>query len=419
MRVAVLRSLAASLLLGLTTATLSSGVALTPASAAGDAVAPMRLMSFNIRAGVSQADFSDAIGEAKPMADVIGLQEIGQTDKHRYLLTDADWGYFKPSQLQQNPVIWNRRLYDFVSGAGVKIADGRSIGTEYGGSQSVTRPDSFATVVRLQVRSTGQQVSIVNVHLIHGAVKGGLPAPDRPKLFSLLADQVRGTRVLVQAERAGYGNDAVYVMGDLNVGYKQDSQKRHRKLPYRRFGGIGLSSMWKDSPALGERYGTYSQSLLDQIWADQAPRSTEVVRSITQSDHYPAVGVYDPPPADPGYVAPTGSVGFAGGSITSPEGWRNGKAPFLDFDLTGDLRYGYARVELDREASTATEGVDFTFDASGWQDESDPRKRISLRVLNDDVTEGAESVVLRLSDPVNSAIVPRQSVTAWIDANRN
>jgi endonuclease/exonuclease/phosphatase family metal-dependent hydrolase len=415
MRFSALRSLTASLLVGLTTATLGAGAIVAPADAATTAAGPMRVMTYNIRAGVSQASFQAAITAAKPLADVIGLQEIGQTDKHRFLLKDADWGYYRPPALQQNPVIWRRDLFDFVDARGVKIAEERDLGSEYPGVHRA----SYATVVRLRARSTGQQVAFVNVHLLHGSVKMGLPIPGKPRSFAYITEQIDGTTALLQDERGSYGNAAVYVLGDLNVSYKPDERVQHPSLPFRRFGGIGLTSMWKSSPYLSRSYGTRGTALLDQVWSDRPASSTTIVTAIKQSDHYPAVATYDPPPAPAGYVAPRGTAGFADTVVTSPEGWRDGKAPYLNVGLTGDLRYGYARVELDRQASTAVEGKDFTFDPSGWQDESDGVRRIALRVLNDDVTEPDEKVVLRLVGPVNSSLLPKQTITATIEANRN
>ena len=250
-------------------------------------------------------------------------------------------------------------------------------------------------------------------------MKNGLPIPGKPQSFACISEQIDGTTALMQDERGSYGNAAVFVLGDLNVSYKVDERVKHPSLPVSRFGGIGLVSMWRSSPYLTKSYGTRGTALLDQVWSDRAARSTTIVTGIKQSDHYPAVATYDPPPAAPGYVAPRGTAGFADTVVSSPEGWRNGKAPYLDVALAGDLRYGYARVELDRQASTAVEGKDFTFDPSGWQDESDGVKRIALKVLNDSVTEPEEKVVLRLVGPVNSSLLPKQTITATIEANRN
>jgi len=49
--------------------------------------------------------FEAAINGLKTRASVIGLQEIAEKSKNDHLLEDESWGYYRPPELRQNPVI--------------------------------------------------------------------------------------------------------------------------------------------------------------------------------------------------------------------------------------------------------------------------------------------------------------------------
>ena len=69
----------------------------------------------------------------------------------------------------------------------------------------------------------------------------------------------------------------VYIGGDFNIGYKADNKVRDKRLPYRRFTALGMTSIWKDSPYLEAKRGTHADALIDQIWTTASPAS---VRSL-------------------------------------------------------------------------------------------------------------------------------------------
>ena len=86
----------------------------------------------------------------------------------------------------------------------------------------------------------------------------------------------------------------VFVTGDFNVGYEADLKWHLNAMPYKRFGAIGLTSMWKGSTYLPKPYGTHEDALIDQVWTTRPAETTTIVRNITQSDHFPAVATYTP-----------------------------------------------------------------------------------------------------------------------------
>lgn len=254
----------------------------------GPGVIPMVIGTFNIRADRSLEKFKEAVDAFKQRVQVAGLQEIAEKDKNDYLQQDEDWGYYRPEQLRQNPVIWDTGYFDFVDApdTGHRIARGREVESKTGGTE--LKEDSYATVVRLEHLLSGNQVSVINVHLLSGASRVGRPWPGRPLRFELLTDQVRGTVRLIKAEKE-LGNE-VFILGDFNVGFQADEKVRHRKLPYRRYKRVDFVSMWAGGEL--DKRGTYENAYLDQVWTTVAPERREVAYDIDQSDHFPAIATY-------------------------------------------------------------------------------------------------------------------------------
>lgn len=292
MRRAAIRSTvvaaAVSLVATLAAVPLSGAVAAAP----GDP-GSLVIGTYNIRAGVSFAEFRSAVEKFQPYVEVAGLQEIGANDKSHWLRDDnPDWGYYRPPELQQNPVIWRKALFDHVSARGVKIAEGRDLGNENGPK---VKGDTWATLVRLLDRDSGEQITVLNVHLIAGAVKAGHKWPGRPRHYRLYTDQVAGLIRAVKAERAdaaGSADDRIYVLGDFNVGYVADANWRRKKLPFRKFKRLGMQSMWQGSRYVNKSFGTRNDALIDQIWNTHQPTATKILRRIKESDHRPAFATY-------------------------------------------------------------------------------------------------------------------------------
>lgn len=295
----ITRPLGAGLVLTLISGLATLLLTTAPASAAdGSVCQPVRVSlevpvcvgTYNIQSNTSLAGFEEAVDAFKQRVDVTGLQEIGANVKNKYLLSDATWGYYRPEQLQQNPVIWDTQVFDLVAAHGVLLAKGRDVQGEKP-SNTDFRKDSYATVVRLRHLLTGQQISVINVHLVSGAVKAGLPWPDRPLLFKLYTEQVASLVRLQAIERDA--SDQVFVLGDFNVGYKAD-RKRHRvRLPFRQLTSRGLISMWRDYDV--DHGGTHSDAYIDQVWSTEAVDGAEVETDIVHGDHLPVIATYGLP----------------------------------------------------------------------------------------------------------------------------
>jgi hypothetical protein len=294
------RSLAGSIAVAITATVLAAAIpadarsAASSRAAAAPAPVPVVVGTYNIRADVNLDAFKRAVSAFRDSGvQVAGLQEIGSNERNQWLQENHDWGYYRPPALQQNPIIWKRSQFAFLSAHGAQIAKARDIG---GG---IVHRASWATVVRLRYLQNGEELTFINVHLIHGAVFNGEPTPGKPELFDLFAEQVGGTVRAVRAERQlPNPPDAIYVTGDFYAAYEADFRHKIPKLPLTRFGNIKMRSMWRNSPYLTKPFGTIKISLLDQVWAAQGSAHEKILRGIDESDHWPALATYNRPAND-------------------------------------------------------------------------------------------------------------------------
>lgn len=390
---------------------LGGGVPAATGAVAGAQDAPLRIGTYNIRAGVAFGSFKDAVDDLLPHVDLLGLQEIGSTERNMWLRSDVDWGYHTSEEVQQNPIIWNRARFDVAGFKDYKIAEDRDV---KGGPKDAT----WATGVRLVDRETGQQISVLNVHLVKGAVKGGLPVPGRKALFKLYAEQVAGTVAAIKSERSVGATDEVYILGDFNVGYEADVKRKHKLLPYRKYTALKMRSMWKGSPYLDDKLGTHSDALIDQVWTTDDSAEEEIHYDIDESDHWPPVATYLLAPV-PGYTPVDGTVGFDQGYSIEPvkEGTGKKRQANLSFELVGDTDHGYPRFEFAGAADRGVlyeDGSDYLVDWSELYD-GVPGATIRLDFQGDAQDELDEGLTITLVDPVATAIMPgMESVTGTI-----
>jgi len=244
--------------------------------------------TYNLRAGMGMRKFRNGVTSLRRHVGIAGLQEIGSNRRRHYLTSLRGWGYFRPRYIQQNPVIWNRSRFRLVKAHGDRIARSRHLRGQLPGAKR-RKKDSTATVVRLRDRASGRRISVINVHLVHGAVKGGKPWPHRPAVFNLFRNQVAGLVDAVKRERR-WGR--VFVTGDFNVGYRADKHYALPRLPYRRLSRIKLNSMWQGTRYLRHDRGTHSDALIDQIWSKRKPARARILRWVRPSDHFPAIATY-------------------------------------------------------------------------------------------------------------------------------
>jgi hypothetical protein len=296
------KTLAPALALGLASGLLAvAGVtAPSPAASSGTSTASLRIGSYNIEIGRPMRQFRAAVKFIKSRTDVAGLQEAGGAPRRRYLDGDRSWRIYHAPRLPQVPVIWNPRVYRLVSAHQVKLSDAATV--EKAGQGLMHWKAAYAPVVRLRQISTGYVFTVINVHLIRGAVNQGRPRRDAPRTYRVYRHQVRAVKRAVRGERER--GLPVYVTGDFNVGYVADREERVRKLPYHRLTSVHQVANWKHKRL--NNYGTHIDTdcpkgkahcgaYIDQIWGPTVAATSTVFTSVVHSDHYPIMSTYPIP----------------------------------------------------------------------------------------------------------------------------
>jgi hypothetical protein len=126
---------------------------------------------------------------------------------------------------EQNPVLWRSDRF-VCTYAGPMLASGLiSLKGELPKWDDDKR--HWFTIVHLVDRITGQRLAIVNVHMIHGAVKGGGPVPGEPRHWDVRHPDDESDQ---RSEAAGV-RPGLLVTGDYNAGWVADVASSRTAVP--------------------------------------------------------------------------------------------------------------------------------------------------------------------------------------------
>ncbi|KQW48656.1 hypothetical protein ASC77_07915 [Nocardioides sp. Root1257] len=266
-----------------------AGLPAAPAAARADD--PLRVGSFNIDKGQPLAPWKRKVHALRAEVDVAGLQEVSTAAKRRFLVASPGWGVFGATPgPDQNPVIWDGTVFRRAGAQAVRIA----------GKQG-RFPAAYATVVRLVHRTTGQRYSVLNVHLVYGAVADGRRIPGQAARYRYYVAEVRGLARAVAREQRRTGT-TVLVVGDFNDDHVGDREVRNADLPVVRLGARDLVSAWDSADVLREDGGTSTvgAGYIDNVWAEREALSVRAL-AMSGGQHHPVVATYDVAP-DPTVV---------------------------------------------------------------------------------------------------------------------
>ncbi|CAA9338240.1 MAG: hypothetical protein AVDCRST_MAG36-1277 [uncultured Nocardioidaceae bacterium] len=264
--------------------------------------AELRVGTYNIQVGRPLAGFREGIAALKARVDVAGLQEIAGSDRMAVLTEDEDWEVYRPPTLKQVPVVWDRSAFVLLGGRESLLAEGRHVEDTVSGM--TWKKTTYAAVVRLRHRATQQRISVVNVHLLNGATRSGLPRPGVPLRHDYYVEQTRSLKHLAAEETAA--GFEVFVTGDFNINLAADAEVQRRRHPFRRFASVGMTSVWQGRRLFA--HGTHIDPVcrpgvqvcgayMDGVWSRLPSTDGEVLTDVEQSDHYPAVATYLVPAA--------------------------------------------------------------------------------------------------------------------------
>lgn len=264
------------------TGAVALGTLVVPAAATAAPSDQVRVGSFNIDRPRAFDRWRGAVRALQREVDVAGLQEVS-TDAKRRFLTRQGWNAHGTTPgPDENPVIWRREEF---RREGARAA--RLVGPQEG------LPASYATVVRLEQRSTGQAWSVLNVHLVWDAVQDGRKVPGRHVRYRYYVAQVRG---LVRAVEREQRRDAtrVLVVGDFNNDHADDRRLLRPGLAAKELGDVGLVSAWdvRDELAPGGGTSTLGAGYIDNVWSGGPATRVRTLLGVTGGQHHPVVAAY-------------------------------------------------------------------------------------------------------------------------------
>ncbi|MDF1604870.1 endonuclease/exonuclease/phosphatase family protein [Nocardioides sp. YIM 152315] len=265
---------------------------------AAERASAVRIGTFNINAGLPLDRWRQAVQDFSALVDIGGIQEAAGKDKAAALRSMPGIGSYVSQRFLQEPVFWNQDAFRLVKGRSPKIAAGRKVESKTGPGL-VHQAATLATVARLRSRTSGETISVVNVHLLSGSVNAGKPLPGVPRRVGMYTDQVRNLGKVVKKEKKWSGGP-VWVVGDFNVNYGRDKVVRKKRFAFSTLRRRDLVASWearKGQLQPGHGSGSRSGAYLDVIWSTRKARSVDVRRDeqFRVSDHFPVVSAYRAP----------------------------------------------------------------------------------------------------------------------------
>lgn len=251
---------------------------------ARNALDMIRVGTYNIKDTLPVAAATRTLDAFAAGADVAGLQEFGGPGRNQALRQLEGWSAWRPDN-GGPPVLWRTSRFRFLSGQRLLLARARTV--EFSPGFKAHLPDYIGTLVRLRHTSTGQVVSVLNVHAPAHIDLAGRPRRTVPRRVAMYTETITAAAAAARVEVAHHRS--TFVVGDLNVDFRADNRHRARGFPVSVFGRQGLTSMWAH---INANSGSHGSRLIDGVWAAQRPLAGRVLTRFHVSDHKPAVAVY-------------------------------------------------------------------------------------------------------------------------------
>ena len=242
--------------------------------------AELKTFTLNVCYCLSAAQAEADMVKAFTLGDVGGLQEFSDAEDRQTLTrlaAERDWGWYMPSVGggETIPIIFNRARFRLLSGETIKVHE----------AEEKVTPARYINVVRLRELSTGKVFGIINTHTIaQASFDAQLSDMSRIPRLRLHLKMLHDTIVGLFST-----TEHVFAMGDLNVNYLADRQRKNVGLPTSALGEV----VNFDMPLTGSRGAT---SLLDYGMTVKDDGGFELLTSRIQpgfnSDHDAIVFTY-------------------------------------------------------------------------------------------------------------------------------
>lgn len=269
---------AAALALSLLALTPASGVA--AGAAAGRSVAEpvtssLRIATYNVSAAQPVSSTVEDLRElTKASPDVIALQEMASRERRnavRAELVDCDTCAFDaympdPAIQGGTPILYRSDKYTLELEGSEQVTDDTYVGPQGAGPSTIRA--KWINWVQLRDNVTGRLVSVLNNHFVPTVQAGDGGPNDQRRRVEIYRKHMEGLVAEINRIKAETGG-TVFVTGDLNVNYRNDSVEQASMFPYHALGAVGVHSSFRNVSVPEE--GThvlesgYSKRLIDYV----------------------------------------------------------------------------------------------------------------------------------------------------------
>lgn len=225
-------------------------------------------------------------------AGVIGLQEMGQAERVPVLeavCNKLGWEFFRANDLpaqKQTPIVWDSRVWQAIQTGAHRLNDEVLAEPGAGGPRIESK---WAMWVVLEHRHNDTKIAVINWH-----APGSVESPSKPKRRKAMAECTRSVRLLARDLKPDV--DAVFIVGDMNVNYRNTDVRRTYEFPVMQFRNEGFLPCWQHGRPLTGTHMPYDQSnmgrrLIDYVFSNAQHKRSKILKGY-QSDHRPVLVRY-------------------------------------------------------------------------------------------------------------------------------
>ena len=291
-------------LLAVTPATAATAGAVT-ARRAEPVASSLRIASYNVSAGVRVSRTVRDLREIAALEpDVIALQEMASWKRRqavRAALVDCDTCVYGahipgPAVPGGTPILYRADRFTLLDTGSVKVTEDTYVGPRGAGPNTIRA--KWVNWVRLRDNATRRPFYVLNNHFVPTVQAGHGGPNDNRRRVEIYRKHMAALVGLIQELRGTTGG-GVFVTGDFNVNYRNDSVRQAPIFPYHALGAIGVHSSFQNLsvPAEGTHVlsSGYSKRLIDYVlnlglrWVGS--QDHRIVFGLS-SDHRPLVSDY-------------------------------------------------------------------------------------------------------------------------------
>lgn len=249
--------------------------------------------------------FKSSVKTVAGASDIMGMQEVHKVSHHSTIKSKltCDSCSYKGVFLGKsedavtstsNPIVWNKSKFTKPSGTSSGY---KKVCSYTGPFKDNTSDDHFSAKyynwVKLKNNATGGFVYVINTHTVASIESKGSPIVDNKERIACFNKHMDAMTAQIQTFKNT--GSPVFVLGDMNINYRQDIVVKSPTFPVARLGALEMKAAWEISNLAGipENMGSQSANnrIIDYIYILQNSKVAQTAADISTerygSDHSP------------------------------------------------------------------------------------------------------------------------------------